>query len=117
MNVLPTRELIVQILDENAKTKSNTRDRIITVLLLSITLLLSIGLNTFEFLQVFIGVGVVITGAVGFVFPGWVGLKLSTDADKNKNIGLLVWNVLIGLTVLVSGIFIMIETDHTLHAH
>ena len=114
MNVLPTRELIVQILDENAKNKSNTRDRIITVLLLSITLLLSIGLNTFGFLQVFIGVGVLITGFVGFVFPGWVGLKLSKEADKNKNIGLLVLNVLVGLTVFVSGVFIMIESDHTL---
>ena len=114
LNVLPTRELIVQILDENAKSKSNTRDRIITVLLLSITLLLSIGLNNFEFLQIFIGIGVLFTGFIGFVFPGWVGLKLASTENKNKQIGLLVWNVLIGLTVFVSGIFMMIESDHTL---
>jgi hypothetical protein len=114
LNVLPTRELIIQILDENAKSKSNTRDRIITVLLLSITLLLSIGLNSFRFLQIFIGIGILFTSLIGFIFPGWVALKLSSPSDKNKNIGLLVWNVLIGVTVFVSGVFIMIETDHTL---
>lgn len=113
INVLPTRELIVQILDENAKTKSNTRDRIITVLLLSVTLLLSVGMNSFDFLQVFIGIGVLFTSFLGFVFPGWVGLKVAEDKEKNKAIGLLVWNVLLGLAVFVAGVFIMIEEDHT----
>ena len=113
INVLPTRELIVQILDEKAKTKSNTRDRIITVLLLSVTLLLSIGLNSFEFFQIFMGIGVLFTSFLGFVFPGWVGLKIAKEEEKNKAIGLLVWNVLLGLAVFTSGIFMMIEEDHT----
>lgn len=113
INVWPTRELIVQILDEHARSKSNTRDRIITVLLLSVTLLLSIGVNSFDFMKVFLGIGVLFTSFLGFVFPGWVGLSISEESGKTKAILLLVWNALLGAAVFTAGIFMMLEYDHT----
>lgn len=113
INVWPTRELIVQILDEHAKSKSNTRDRIITVLLLSVTLLLSIGVNSFDFMKVFLGIGVLFTALLGFVFPGVVGLKIAEESGKNKAILLLVWNSLLGAAVFAAGVFMFIEEDHT----
>lgn len=113
INVWPTRELIVQILDEHAKSKSNTRDRIITVLLLSVTLLLSIGVNSFEFMKVFLGIGVLLTAVLGFVFPGVLGLKVAEQSGKNKAILLMVWNGLLGAAIFTAGIFMFIEEDHT----
>jgi hypothetical protein len=107
INVLPTRELIVQILEEDAKDKRQTRDRFITLSVLTVTLVLSIFANSPGTWKVFIGIGTVLTGLLGFIFPSVVFHTIKSHSEKNKSILLLVWNVLLGVTVLVAGFWMM----------
>ncbi|OMJ72726.1 hypothetical protein SteCoe_28758 [Stentor coeruleus] len=108
INVLPTRELIVQILEAKAKDKQSTRDRFITLCVLSLTLILSIFINDVETWQVFVGFGAILTALLGFVFPGVLLFMLKEKNDNKKKYALLVWNIILGLVVLVAGVFMMI---------
>lgn len=113
INVLPTRELIVQILEEKAKDKQNTRDRFITLCVLSLTLILSIFINNVETWQVFVGLGAILTALLGFVFPGVLFLKTAEKDEEKKKYIVLVWNVILGLVVFVAGVFMMIVERNT----
>jgi amino acid permease len=113
INVLPTRELIVQILEEKAKDKQNTRDRFITLCVLSLTLILSIFINNVETWQVFVGLGAILTALLGFVFPGVLFFKIAEKDEEKKKYIVLVWNVILGLVVFVAGVFMMIVERNT----
>ena len=108
INVLPTREFIVQILKETPH-KQKTRDRFLTLLILTFTLFLSIFYIKIANLKVFLGLGTMLTGVLGFIFPAAVYFKSSESKPERKVrvILVLLWNILLGLTVFSSGIFMM----------
>jgi hypothetical protein len=113
INVFPTRELIVQILENNAKGKVNTRDRFITICLLSLTLILSIFINKVETFQLFIGFATMLSGLLGFFFPGILFFKIAKDCEDTKKFLVLVWNIIVGHYVFVAGILMIFAEKNT----
>lgn len=113
INVFPTRELIVQILENNAKDKVNTRDRFITICLLSLTLILSIFINEVETFQLFIGFATMLAGLFGFFFPGILFFKIAKDREDTYKFLVLVWNIIVGHYVFVAGILMIFAEKNT----
>ena len=106
INVLPTRVLIVQILDRDAEKSEETRDRFITVAILTTTLFLSIFYVNQKSWQVFVGIGALLTSFLAFVFPALVNYEI--EKNNNKRILVLVGNSLFAAIVYVAGIFIFL---------
>ena len=107
INVLPTREFIVQILQEDAKDKQKTRDRFITLFILTFTLFFSIFYVHRGNWQGFVGIGTILTSILGFIFPAVLFYRIAKDHENKKKIILLVWNIIFGITVFAAGIVMM----------
>lgn len=110
INVLPTREFIVQILQEKAKDKQKTRDRFITLFVLSATLFLSIFFVDVYNWQVFVGIGTILTSLLGFVFPAVLFFKIAKHDESKKKIAVLVWNVILAAVIFAAGV-VMITVE------
>ena len=104
INVLPTREFIVQILQEDAKDKQKTRDRFITIFILTFTLFFSIFYVNRGNWQAFVGLGTILTSLLGFIFPAVLFFRIAKDSESKKKIIVLVWNIIFGITVFAAGI-------------
>jgi hypothetical protein len=113
INILPTRDLIVQILEEHAKDKQSTRDRFITLFIFSITLILSIFMNDVNTWMIFVGLGSLLTALLGFIFPGVLFFTMAKKGEEKYKYLALVWNIILGLTIFVAGIFMMIVEKNT----
>ena len=108
INVLPTREFIIQILQKKGKLKQKTRDMLITLAILTFTMFLSILLVNVNNWKIFIGLGTILTSLLGFIFPAILYFIVAKPEDNTKKIFLLAWNSLLGLIIFVSGIFMIL---------
>lgn len=115
INVLPTRELVVQILDENAKDKQKTRDRFITLCILTFSLLFSLFLVHANTWKAVVGLGTIFTSILGYVVPAILNLNIEKEnkrlEDKKTKLKVflwLAWNFVLAGVIFVSGIFMFI---------
>ena len=110
INILPTREFIVQMMHGEARDKHRTRDRLVTLMVMTGTLILSLFyVEKFNW-KVLVGAGTVMTSGLGIAFPAFLFFKVARGKEIKKKIIVLIWDITLAGIVFIAGIMMLIVT-------